>query len=90
MRLGSGAVGWAVPSGASTGTHAAIELRDAEPQRYQGKGVRKAVANADREIPTALLGREATRRQNDETLIIGMRAASHAEFRDTAGLHMIV
>ena len=54
VRLGSGAVGWAVPSGASTGTHAAIELRDAEPQRYQGKGVRKAVANADREIPHGL------------------------------------
>ena len=70
MRLGPGAVGWAaVPSGASTGTCAAIELRDAEAQRYQCKGVRKAVANADREIRTALLGREVTQRKIDETLI---------------------
>ena len=70
MRLGSAAVGWAaVPSDAATGTHAAIELRDAEAQRYQGKGVRKAVANADREIRTALLGREVTQRKIDETLI---------------------
>src|SRR5262245_26401141 len=34
-----------VPSGASTGTHEAVELRDGDPNRYGGKGVRKAVAN---------------------------------------------
>ena len=40
------ASGWAsVPSGASTGTHEALELRDGEEDRYNGKGVKKAVSN---------------------------------------------
>ncbi len=44
--LESGATGRAaVPSGASTGAHEAVELRDDEPSRYGGKGVRRAVVN---------------------------------------------
>jgi enolase len=46
----------AVPSGASTGTREAVELRDGDASRYQGKGVRKAVAHANGEIRSALLG----------------------------------
>ncbi|MDN5849207.1 MAG: phosphopyruvate hydratase [Nitrococcus sp.] len=46
----------AVPSGASTGTLEAFELRDAEPNRYSGKGVRQAVDNVDTLISAALLG----------------------------------
>jgi enolase len=46
----------AVPSGASTGTREAVELRDGDKSRYFGKGVRKAVANANGELRTALLG----------------------------------
>jgi enolase len=46
----------AVPSGASTGTREAVELRDGDPSRYLGKGVRKAVANVNGEIKSALLG----------------------------------
>src|SRR5579872_711299 len=54
--LASGAVGRAaVPSGASTGSREAIELRDGDPKRYGGKGVRKAVANVNGEIKAALL-----------------------------------
>jgi len=49
----------AVPSGASTGTREAVELRDGDKQRYSGKGVRKAVANANGEIRDALLGFDA-------------------------------
>jgi enolase len=49
----------AVPSGASTGTLEAIELRDDDPSRYAGKGVLKAVAHANGEIREALLGMEA-------------------------------
>jgi enolase len=45
-----------VPSGASTGIHEALELRDGDPSRYSGKGVRKAVANVEGEIARALLG----------------------------------
>jgi enolase len=48
----------AVPSGASTGTREAVELRDGDKTRYFGKGVRKAVANANGEIRSALLGHD--------------------------------
>ena len=49
----------AVPSGASTGEHEAVELRDGEPDRYGGKGVLKAVENINTEIREALRGFEA-------------------------------
>ena len=48
-----------VPSGASTGTHEALELRDGDPRRYLGKGVLKAVENVGREIGPALQGADA-------------------------------
>jgi enolase len=48
----------AVPSGASTGTREAVELRDGDKGRYLGKGVLKAVANANGEIRSALVGRD--------------------------------
>ena len=48
----------AVPSGASTGTREAVELRDGDRSRYLGKGVLKAVANANGELREALLGRD--------------------------------
>ena len=57
--LKSGVVGRAaVPSGASTGEREALELRDNEPKRYLGKGVRKACAHVNGEIRTALLGQD--------------------------------
>ena len=46
----------AVPSGASTGTREAVELRDGDRTRYLGKGVQKAVANINGELRDALLG----------------------------------
>ena len=59
--LASGVMGRAaVPSGASTGEHEALELRDGEKQRYFGKGVRKAVANIIETIAPALHGMDAT------------------------------
>jgi enolase len=48
----------AVPSGASTGSREAVELRDGDKGRYLGKGVRKAVANVNGEIRSALVGRD--------------------------------
>jgi enolase len=55
--LESGSMGRAaVPSGASTGTREAVELRDGDKKRYLGKGVTKAVANVNGEIRKALLG----------------------------------
>ena len=50
----------AVPSGASTGTKEAVELRDGDKTRYLGKGVRKAVDNVNGAIANALKGFEAT------------------------------
>ena len=59
--LDNGATGRAaVPSGASTGEHEALELRDGDAKRYLGKGVRKAVANVERLIFPALRGADAT------------------------------
>src|SRR5687767_6675623 len=58
--LDSGAMGRAaVPSGASTGTREAVELRDGDKKRYLGKGVLKAVGNVNGEIKKLLVGREA-------------------------------
>ncbi|MGD2081542.1 MAG: phosphopyruvate hydratase [Chromatiales bacterium] len=50
----------AVPSGASTGSREALELRDADPKRYAGKGVLKAVGHVNGEIRDALLGMEVS------------------------------
>ncbi|MFL6071567.1 MAG: phosphopyruvate hydratase [Actinomycetes bacterium] len=50
----------AVPSGASTGVHEAVELRDGDPRRYLGKGVEKAVIAVDDEIAPQLIGFEAS------------------------------
>jgi enolase len=61
VTLESGAFGRAaVPSGASTGTREAVELRDGDPARYGGKGVRQAVANVNGEISALLVGHDAT------------------------------
>ncbi len=60
VTLESGAFGRAaVPSGASTGEHEVLELRDADAKRYGGKGVLKAVANVNEKIGPELLGYEA-------------------------------
>jgi enolase len=60
VRLASGALGRAiVPSGASTGEHEAVELRDGDPSLYLGKGVSKAVANVNGEIGDAIVGLDA-------------------------------
>ncbi len=60
----------AVPSGASTGAHEAVELRDGEKSRYLGKGVRKAVAHVNTTIVEALRGFEAREQMDiDRTMI---------------------
>ena len=61
VELSGGAFGRAaVPSGASTGEHEAIELRDGDKDRYLGKGVSKAVENVNAKIAEALVGLDAT------------------------------
>lgn len=71
VELLDGAVGRAiVPSGASTGVHEALELRDNDKKRYGGKGVLKAVQAVNESIADALLGLDALDQKNiDQTLI---------------------
>jgi enolase len=71
VRLADGSSGRAaVPSGASTGTREAVELRDGDKSRYLGKGVRKAVANANGEIRKAILGVEFADQRALDTCMI--------------------
>ena len=69
--LSSGIMGRAaVPSGASTGEHEAVELRDGDKARYLGKGVSKAVDNVNNTIAEELLGMDAlNQREIDQTMI---------------------
>ncbi len=71
VRLKGGALGRAaVPSGASTGEHEAVELRDGDPKRFGGKGVLKAVANVNGIIAQKLKGTDAAaQRALDDALI---------------------
>lgn len=71
VSLDSGHVGRAaVPSGASTGTREALELRDGDKSRYNGKGVSKAVENVNGEISEAIVGLDALRQvEIDNTLL---------------------
>ena len=70
VTLESGAMGRAaVPSGASTGTREALELRDGDKKRYLGKGVLKAVGHVNGEIASALAGQAADQRAIDAQMI---------------------
>lgn len=60
----------AVPSGASTGAHEAVELRDGDKGRYLGKGVRNAVKAVNTEISDALLGRDAEDQRDIDAVMI--------------------
>ncbi len=60
----------AVPSGASTGVHEAVELRDGDKERYLGKGVTKAVDNVNDIIADALIGLEATRQTEIDEMLV--------------------
>ena len=69
--LADGSMGRAaVPSGASTGEHEAVELRDGDKSRYLGKGTRKAVQNINEEISTALRGLKAARQAEADQVMI--------------------
>jgi enolase len=73
--LSSGVLGRAaVPSGASTGEHEAVELRDGDKERYLGKGVRNAVRNVEETIAPALAGADATDQIGIDAALIEMDA----------------
>lgn len=71
VELDSGVMGSAcAPSGASTGSREALELRDKDPARYLGKGVLKAVQNVNTEIKQALIGQDAADQKALDTVML--------------------
>ena len=73
VRLSGGAFGHAaVPSGASTGVHEALELRDGDSRRYAGKGVLRAVANVNDTIAAKLKGADAADQQAIDDALIAL------------------
>src|SRR5512146_3198101 len=71
--LADGSLGRAaVPSGASTGEHEAVELRDGGKSRYLGKGTQKAVRNINDEITVALKGLKAFRQAEIDQIMIDL------------------
>src|SRR5688572_22739338 len=73
VALASGHLGRAaVPSGASTGSREAVELRDGDKTRYLGKGVTKAVANVNGTIAAALVGRDAQDQEGIDRQLIAL------------------
>ncbi|MGZ4209978.1 MAG: phosphopyruvate hydratase [Actinomycetota bacterium] len=73
VALADGAFGRAiVPSGASTGAHEALELRDHDDKRYGGKGVLRAVANVNQTIRAACLGADATDQRGIDRLLLNL------------------
>ena len=77
----------AVPSGASTGAHEAVELRDGDPHRYMGKGVLKACAAVNGEIAEALAGMDVT---EQEALDAAMRELDGTENKARLGANAIL
>lgn len=69
--LNNGVSGTAsVPSGASTGVHEALELRDQDPKRYHGLGVLKAIANVHKKIMPALVGMNVTHQRDIDAVML--------------------
>ena len=80
VTLESGAFGRAaVPSGASTGVHEALELRDGDKGRYGGKGVRQAVGHVNNEIASAITGMDALDQGAVDRAMIELDGTSHKE-----------
>ena len=86
--LADGTIGRAaVPSGASTGSREAVEIRDGDKDRYMGKGVRKAVANVNSQIRSALMDKNVSEQQNiDDTMI----ALDGTDNKDNLGANAIL
>ncbi|RLD05133.1 MAG: phosphopyruvate hydratase, partial [Chloroflexi bacterium] len=78
--LADGAWGRAiVPSGASTGVHEALEMRDGDKERYGGKGVANAVANVNEEIADAFLGWDASEQREIDLALIELDGTPNKE-----------
>jgi enolase len=88
VRLSGGAFGRAaVPSGASTGVHEALELRDGDAKRYGGKGVLKAVGNVNIRIAPKLFGHDATRQADVDARMFEL---DHTENKSNLGANAML
>src|SRR5580704_10778142 len=67
----------AVPSGASTGEHEAVELRDGDKSRYLGKGTLKATSHVNGEIAAALHGKDAGQQSELDRILISLDGTSN-------------
>ncbi len=76
-----------VPSGASTGEHEAVELRDGDPKRYEGKGVQKAVGNVNGALAKLLVGQSVLDQEKIDTMMID---ADGTESKKTFGANAIL
>jgi enolase len=80
VELASGVVGRAcVPSGASTGSREALELRDGDKKRYVGKGVLKAIENVNKEIAKKVIGQDAEEQSKIDRLMIDLDGTENKE-----------
>lgn len=80
IELENGAVGWAaVPSGASTGVHEALELRDSDKSRYHGQGVQQAVDNVNNQISSELKGIDATKQKQIDKKMLKLDGTDNKE-----------
>ena len=86
--LADGTIGRAAaPSGASTGSREALELRDGDQDRYMGKGVKKAVANVNSQIRSALMDKDVTEQQAIDDAMI---ALDGTENKDNLGANAML
>lgn len=86
--LADGTIGRAAaPSGASTGSREALELRDGDQSRYMGKGVKKAVANVNSQIRSALMDKDVTEQQGIDDAMI---ALDGTENKDSLGANAML
>ncbi len=72
LSVGKVTVSAAVPSGASTGSHEALELRDGDAKRFSGKGVLKAVKNVEKKIAPALIGMDVRRQREIDAVMLAL------------------
>ena len=77
----------AVPSGASTGEHEALELRDGDPRRYGGKGVQKAVENVNRTLAPLLTGMSVLDQTGIDRALL---AADHTPTKSNLGANALL
>ena len=76
IELDGGIIGSAsVPSGASTGSREALELRDSDPNRFNGKGVLKAVENINKKIAKILIDKDSRNQKELDELMIELSLA---------------